>query len=93
LRDQSKIAYASVGDYSPEEDDMLASTAPRLLTCGEVATRIGVKDWQIRKLFSRGLLPTPARLGLNRIIAEDDLPAVREALARGGYLSDLPTAG
>ncbi len=60
--------------------------APAPLTLGAVAKRFGCRQWQVRRLFERGLLPEPPRVGAYRVIAEADLPAVEDALRRAGYL-------
>jgi hypothetical protein len=61
-------------------------TDPKCLTLGDVARRYGCKVWQVRRLFERGLLAPAQRLGLYRVIAEADLPAVEEALRTADYL-------
>jgi DNA-binding transcriptional MerR regulator len=57
-----------------------------VLTIGTVARRLGCQAWQVRRLFERGLLPPAARVGLYRVVAESDLPAVEQALREAGYL-------
>ena len=59
------------------------------LTIGEVATRVGCQNWQVRRLFERGLLPPAHRVGAYRVIAVVDLPAVEAALRDAGYLPEL----
>jgi DNA-binding transcriptional MerR regulator len=56
------------------------------LAIGEVAKRLGVSLWQVRRLYQRGLLPPAPRVGHMRVVSEDKLPVIREALERGGYL-------
>jgi DNA-binding transcriptional MerR regulator len=58
------------------------------LTVGAVALRYGVPEWQIRRLFERGLLPPAPRVGPYRVIAITDLPKVEEALRAAGYLTE-----
>jgi hypothetical protein len=60
--------------------------ASQLLTLGVVAKRFGVKLWQVRRCFERGLLPPAARCANYRVVEERQLPAVEAALRRGGYL-------
>jgi len=56
------------------------------LTLGEVARLCGCLEWQVRRLFERGLLPPAERVGRNRVVVETELPAVRLALASAGYI-------
>ena len=56
------------------------------LTIGAVAKHFGCPAWQVRRLFERGLLPQAPRVGAYRVIANNDLPVVGEALRRAGYL-------
>jgi DNA-binding transcriptional MerR regulator len=53
---------------------------------GEVAKRLGVKTWQVRRLEERGLLDRTARIGWNRIYDSEDLPKIEAALRKAGYL-------
>ena len=71
----------------------MPTNATGYVTLGDVARHFGVRDWQIRRLFERGLLPDPPRMGIWRVIAADDLPAVGEALRAAGYLKETATAG
>jgi len=58
----------------------------RYLQLGDVAARLGCREWQLRRLFERGLVPEPARAGRGRVFTEADLPALRSALVNAGYL-------
>ena len=58
----------------------------KLLTIGEVATRFGLQMWQVRRLFERGFLPEPDRVGVNRVVPEGDMPKIEKALREAGYL-------
>src|SRR5262245_25976980 len=58
----------------------------RMLTVGEVAARFQLPAWKVRRLFERGLLPSPARVARYRVIAESDLGHVEAALLAAGYL-------
>jgi hypothetical protein len=60
--------------------------AEELLTIGQVGDELKVQSWKVRRLYERGLLPEPPRLGRNRWIARSSLSAVREALLAHGYL-------
>lgn len=46
------------------------------------------REWMIRRLFERGLLPEPARLGRYRVIPESDVADVERAMRAAGYLRD-----
>ena len=63
------------------------SAAP-YLTVGDVARRLGVPQWCVRRLFERGILPPPLRAGLFRLIRESDLPKITAALQEAGYLRE-----
>jgi hypothetical protein len=56
------------------------------LTTGNVCRRLGVLPWQLNRTIRRGFLEEPPRLGCYRVFTESDLPRVREALTRAGYL-------
>jgi hypothetical protein len=60
------------------------SQAP--LTMGQVAARYGVQQHHVRRIFQRGFLPEPQRVGAYRVVPVEDLPQVEEALRRAGYL-------
>jgi hypothetical protein len=64
--------------------------ADELLTTGDAAHEIGVREWQVSRLFERGLLVEPPRVGERRVLRRADLPAVREAAIRAGYLTESP---
>ncbi|HEY7153807.1 MAG TPA: hypothetical protein VH575_07590 [Gemmataceae bacterium] len=56
------------------------------LTIGEVALRLNCQQWQIRKVCNLGLYPEPPRFGNQRAFRESDLPKIKEALRKAGYL-------
>jgi hypothetical protein len=62
------------------------------MTLGQAASALGLKDWQLVRLFTRGFAEEPARLGRFRVIRADDLPRLREAALRAGYLPQAPAA-
>jgi len=62
------------------------------LTVGEAADRCGVQCWRLRRLFERGLLDEPERVGHARLIPEGDMPRVRAALEAAGYLKGAAPA-
>ena len=68
-------------------------STPYLLP-GEAARRIGphVQSWQVTRVFQRGLMPE-TRIGRTRVVHEDQLPLLRDALIRAGFFrSDEPEA-
>lgn len=58
----------------------------RVHTLGDLARRFTCPVWAIRRLYERGLLPEPPRVGPYRVVAERDVPAVEAALRSAGYL-------
>jgi hypothetical protein len=65
---------------------MTTAAGPDPLSVGTAARRLGVKPWMVRRIYERNLLPAPARIGQYRIIYAGDLPRLKEALRRAGYL-------
>jgi hypothetical protein len=57
-----------------------------LLTVGQAARALGIDAWQVARLYERGILEEPPRLGRYRTIHRDDLPALRRAAQAAGYL-------
>jgi DNA-binding transcriptional MerR regulator len=57
-----------------------------LLPIGEAADLLGVQSWRLRRLFERGLLGEPERVGRTRVVRREQLPRIREALEKAGYL-------
>jgi hypothetical protein len=62
-------------------------------TLGDIARRLGIPAWQVRRVFERGLLPEPARLGRWRVVYPDQIPALEAALTEAGYLPAEEAAG
>jgi hypothetical protein len=58
----------------------------KLLTLGEVASHFGIQLWQVRRVFQRGLLPEPDRIGVIRVIPTSLLPTIGQTLRAAGYL-------
>lgn len=56
------------------------------LTLGQVAKLLGVRLWCIQRLYEADLLGAPDRIGILRVVTEEDLPAIRAALVKRGYL-------
>jgi hypothetical protein len=63
----------------------MQTTTP-YLTLGQVARHFGCQLWQVRRVFERGLLEEPARVGAFRVIAREELHRLERALREGGYL-------
>jgi hypothetical protein len=61
-------------------------------TVPEAAAELGVRAWQVRRLFELGKLPAPPRAGLTRLIRRSDLPRIRQALIAAGYLVEAEAA-
>ncbi len=62
---------------------------PKQLSTRQAAKVLGVEAWRIVRLFEERDLPEPEiRIGRNRLIAREDLPAIARALARRGWLTE-----
>ena len=62
-------------------------------TSGDLCRLFGVLPWQLKQTLIRGFLDEPPRVGIYRVWTENDLPRVREALLRAGYLrEEVPLA-
>src|SRR5262245_47522253 len=57
-----------------------------------VAAALGVPSWMVARVFERRLAPEPERLGRHHMISPDSLPAIREALAKAGYVPEVQHA-
>lgn len=56
-------------------------------TTGVLAAKLGTQSHNIRTLIERGAIPH-TRAGTMYLIADTDLPKVREELVRAGYISE-----
>jgi DNA-binding transcriptional MerR regulator len=56
------------------------------ITLGTISRRTGLPVWKIRRVFERGLLPEPQRVGAYRVIDEADYHKVEAVLRSAGYL-------
>jgi hypothetical protein len=65
---------------------MQAATVSEYLTLGEAAGRLGTQLWKVQRLFDRGLMPEPRRIGRCRVLLEGDLPELEAALKQAGYI-------
>ena len=61
-------------------------TVPPTFTAGQICKLYGILPWQLKQALVRGFLSEPPRVGPYRVWFEADLPRVREALIRAGYL-------
>ncbi len=67
---------------------------PELFTTREVAQQItespliagAVSEWQVRRLFERGVFPEPPKFGGKRAIPSELIPAIVDALRARGWL-------
>jgi hypothetical protein len=57
-----------------------------VLSLGDISRHFDRPIWMIRRVFTRGFLPEPKRVGVYRVVRAKDLPAVEAALRRAGYL-------
>jgi hypothetical protein len=72
---------------------MIAATGSRLgFTVGEVAQQFGCREWQVRRIFERRLVPPARRIGQYRIITAEEMPAIEAALRSAGYLRSQEVA-
>jgi DNA-binding transcriptional MerR regulator len=62
------------------------------ITTGEVAKQLGVPLWCVRRLFERGILRERSRAGHMRLVRQSDVPRIKKALARAGYLPARQTS-
>jgi len=61
---------------------------PRTFTTGALSKHFGVPVWQILQTIKRGFLAEPERVSIYRVWLESDLPVIRAALVKAGYLAD-----
>jgi hypothetical protein len=62
------------------------ATVPQLLTTADVADMLGVRRWQIARLYEDGTLSEPLRIGRQRAIDPTTLPAIIAALSKRRWL-------
>jgi len=56
------------------------------LTLGQASRRLGCELWQLQYVIRRGRAPALAKVGVYRVVREEDLPALADALRTAGYL-------
>jgi hypothetical protein len=63
-------------------------SSPPGYTLGQLAQRYGISIWKVRRIYERGLLDPPPRIGAYRWVPARDLPRLEAALRAAGYLHD-----
>ena len=63
----------------------------KLFTTREVAERLGVSEWQVRRLFEDDTLSEPQKFGGKRMIPQSRIALIRQAMESRGWL-DAVTA-
>lgn len=71
----------------------MSDKIPEALTTGQVSELFGISSWKVSRIYGQGDLPAPLYCGRTRVILRDDLPKVKEALEKRGYLKRAPFAG
>lgn len=61
-------------------------TTTAAYTVGDLARMFDCPEWAVRRLFTRGLIREPARLGPYRLIPNEQVGAVEQALRAAGYI-------
>ena len=57
-----------------------------ILTLGPAAEALGIKNWQLERLFTTGRAPRPGKIGHYRVVPKSELPRLREAAVAAGYI-------
>jgi hypothetical protein len=65
---------------------MAMADRPQFYDTTDAARALGVEPWQIASLYQRELIPEPPRVGPVRVLTPSDLPVLRAALEKAGYL-------
>jgi hypothetical protein len=63
------------------------------LTLGQIANRLGCQLWHVQRVFDRGLVNEAPRVGRQRVVYPDQIPAVRQALTDAGFLNRPVASG
>jgi len=61
-----------------------------VMTIRLAAEQIGIYQWQLSRLYERGLLAKPEKFGPFRMVRAADLPQIREVAVAAGYLKTSP---
>jgi len=64
-----------------------------LITTRQAAEILGVKEWQVRRLFEVGDLVEAPKFGGKRIIRRDQLASILAGLCHRGWLSTESAVG
>jgi excisionase family DNA binding protein len=64
------------------------TTIDEVMGVGEAARRLGVDTWELRRLYEKGQLPDPPRIGRHRLIRGSELPRLRDLLREAGKIKD-----
>jgi len=56
------------------------------LSSGQVCLALRCLTWHVNQLLARGLLPEPRRIAGRRVWPVEQLPQIRAALERAGYI-------
>lgn len=66
----------------------MMSSIQQTFSLGDLSRRWKIPQWKIRRVFECGDLPEPFRIGRQRCIYLQDLPALIEALKKRGYVAE-----
>jgi hypothetical protein len=72
--------------------DRIRPVRQSLHTTGDLAAKLGVDPWRIRRIFEDGSLTEPTRICGRRMISADEVGAVVDELFRRGWLPAGKTA-
>jgi hypothetical protein len=64
----------------------MADSRPVVMDTRDAARVLGVEPWQVARLYQKGLVDEPPRVGNSRVLTPQDLPALRTAFQEAGYL-------
>lgn len=80
--------YYEVVDMRHDTRHPGVDTMPELIALGDVAAAVGCESWRLRRLFERGVLPEPQRVGGYRVFQASEIPTIRLAAEKAGILAD-----
>jgi hypothetical protein len=70
--------------------EVIMSIAEVPLTIGKAACALGVEQWKVRRLYQRGILEEPPRVGPYRVLMPSELGQVADALFTAGLVDRRP---
>ena len=79
-------ALGLMATWLRRKSDMATAATDQFLSVGDAGERIGVTAWQVSRLYERGFMTPAPRIGGRRIIPVADLPRLKEAARKAGYL-------